>query len=297
LKVLVLGASGMLGHKVLQTLSDDTEAYGSVRGRGNDVSAVAPAAAGIVEGVAAEEFDTVVEAVGQTRPDAIVNCIGIVKQLDEAKAPLRAISINSLFPHRLSRLAEAAGARLVHVSTDCVFSGARGGYSEDDLPDPIDLYGRSKLLGEVVDAQALTLRTSMIGRELQGSHGLLEWFLSQEGGRVRGFRRAIFSGWTTNALARVILELVERHSSLTGLWHVAAEPINKFELLELLRDAFALDVEIEPDDEVVLDRSLDGSRFRAETGITAPPWRDMIAELAEGSSLYDQTRGQAVARR
>jgi dTDP-4-dehydrorhamnose reductase len=287
----------MLGHKVLQTLSDDTEAYGSVRGRGNDVSAVAPAAAGIVEGVAAEEFDTVVEAVGQTRPDAIVNCIGIVKQLDEAKAPLRAISINSLFPHRLSRLAEAAGARLVHVSTDCVFSGARGGYSEDDLPDPIDLYGRSKLLGEVVDAQALTLRTSMIGRELQGSHGLLEWFLSQEGGRVRGFRRAIFSGWTTNALARVILELVERHSSLTGLWHVAAEPINKFELLELLRDAFALDVEIEPDDEVVLDRSLDGSRFRAETGITAPPWRDMIAELAEGSSLYDQTRGQAVARR
>jgi dTDP-4-dehydrorhamnose reductase len=287
----------MLGHKALQTLSENTEAYGTVRGRGNDVSAVAPAAAGIVEGVAAEEFDTVVEAVGRTRPDAIVNCIGIVKQLDEAKAPLRAISINSLFPHRLSRLAEAADARLVHVSTDCVFSGARGGYSEDDTPDPVDLYGRTKLLGEIVDAPAVTIRTSMIGRELHGGRGLLEWFLSQSGGRVRGFRRAIFSGWTTNALARVILELVERHSSLTGLWHVAAEPINKFELLELVREAFAIDIELEPDDDVVIDRSLDGSRFRTETGIAAPPWPDMIAELAEGSSFYNRMRGQAVARR
>ena len=154
LRVLVLGAAGMLGHKVLQTLSIEVDAYGTVRGRADAVRAVAPASVDVLEGVSANDFDTVLDAVGRTRPDAIVNCIGIVKQLDEAKAAVPSIGVNSLFPHRLLGLARASGARLVHVSTDCVFSGARGRYTEDDVPDPADLYGRSKLLGELTDPPA-----------------------------------------------------------------------------------------------------------------------------------------------
>jgi dTDP-4-dehydrorhamnose reductase len=287
----------MLGHVVLRTLSEHVEAYGTVRSGDEDVRAFAPGAAGLLEGVVANDFDTVVGAVGQTRPDVIVNCIGIVKQLEEAKAAIPSLVVNSLFPHRLLDLARATGARLVHVSTDCVFSGARGNYTEDDLPDPVDLYGRSKLLGEVADAPALTVRTSIIGRELRGAHGLLEWFLSQEGREVHGFRRAIFSGLTTPALSRVIVELLTRHPTLVGLWHVAAAPIDKFTLLELLRDGFAADVDISPDEDVVIDRSLDGSRFGARTGIAAPSWADMIADLAEGSSAYDLIRGKTVAER
>jgi dTDP-4-dehydrorhamnose reductase len=297
MKALVLGASGMLGHTVLRTLSEHVETYGTVRARDEDVHAIAPSAAGVLEGVAATDFDTIVGAVARTQPDAIVNCIGIVKQLDAGKAAVPSIAVNSLFPHRLHGLARVSGSQLVHVSTDCVFSGDRGGYTEDDLPDAVDLYGRSKLLGEVVDDRALTIRTSIIGRELRGAHGLLEWFLSQQGREVRGFSRAIFSGWTTTALSRVILELITRQPPLVGLWHVAAEPIDKFTLLQLVRDAFDLDVSIRRDDEVAIDRSLDGSRFRAETGIAAPPWPVMIAELAEGSSTYDLMRGTTVASR
>jgi dTDP-4-dehydrorhamnose reductase len=257
---------------------------------------LAPGAAGIVEGVSALELDSVARAIGQTQPDAVVNCIGIVKQLAGAKDPILSIEVNSLFPHRLSLLAREAGARLLHISTDCVFSGIRGNYSESDVPDPIDLYGRSKLLGEVADAPALTLRTSIIGRELHDGHGLVEWFLAQDG-PVRGFRRASFSGLTTAALARLIGDVLEAQPDLTGLWHVAAEPITKFDLLHLLRDAHGLETEIEPDDDFFCDRTLDGTPFRERTGLTTPPWPEMIAELAMETARYAELREAEHAHR
>jgi dTDP-4-dehydrorhamnose reductase len=296
-RALVLGSSGMLGHKLLQVLSQRFEAYGTTRAPEPILDRVAPRAVGVLDGVSADDLDSVNDAFATTRPDVAVNCIGIVKQLDEAKNPIASITVNSLFPHQLAEICRTHGARLVHVSTDCVFSGRQGGYTEDDTPDPVDLYGRSKLLGESGEDPTLTIRTSIVGRELHGAHGLVEWFLAQAGGSVRGFKRAIFSGWSTEALAHAVAEVAERHRQLTGLWHVAAEPIAKYDLLCLLRDAFELDVSIEPKDDFECDRSLDGSRFAAATGISAPSWPEMIARLREDSPVYESLREASVAGR
>jgi dTDP-4-dehydrorhamnose reductase len=232
-----------------------------------------------------------VESVFETvRPNVVVNCIGIVKQSALAEDPITTIEINSLFPHRVAGLCEEAGARLVHVSTDCVFSGRSGLYNESDIPDPVDLYGRSKLLGEVEAGHALTIRTSIIGRELDSSHGLLEWFLGQEGKSVRGFTRAIFSGFPTLSLARRLAQLIEAGPSLSGIWHLASEPISKYDLLLLFRDAYDLDVEITRDDDFACDRSLNGSRLTSATGIHVGEWRELIEEMAGDPTPYPQLR-------
>ena len=297
MKVLVLGASGMLGHKVLQVLSQRFETYGTTRSRVDVLHQVAPQAAAILEPFVATDFDSITRVVTRVRPDVIVNCIGIIKQVDAAKHPIATIRLNSLFPHQLADVCRTAGVRLVHISTDCVFSGAKGSYVEADIPDPTDLYGRSKLLGEVSESPALTLRTSIVGRELRSANGLVEWFLSQRGGTVQGFRRAIFSGWSTASFARALGDVIDEHRGLSGIWHVASSPITKFDLLELLRDAFAADVAIEPDDGFACDRSLDGSAFRAATGITAPEWPEMVQEMRRESTFYDALREPSVAGR
>jgi dTDP-4-dehydrorhamnose reductase len=178
------------------------------------------------------------------------------------------------------------------VSTDCVFSGEKGRYTEADLPDPRDLYGRSKLLGEVGSAGAITLRTSMIGREIDTRSGLVEWFLGQRGGRVSGYRRAIYSGFTTAVLSRIILEVIDRHRDLSGVWHVSSDPIDKYSLLNLINAAFGLGVTIDPDETFACDRSLDGARYRSRTGFTPPSWADMIAELRADSTPYDRWRAE-----
>jgi dTDP-4-dehydrorhamnose reductase len=291
-RVLVLGGSGMLGHKLVQVLGEGFETWATVRGE-----AIPPAASAVLDpartvtGVRAEAAASVERALDASGADVAVNAIGIIKQADAARQAVPAIRINALFPHELAEACAARGARLVHVSTDCVFSGARGGYREDDTPDATDLYGRSKLLGEVTGPGALTLRTSIVGRELQGASGLFEWFLSQRGGRVRGFSRAVFSGLTTAALSRLVGELIERQPALDGLWHVSAEPIDKLTLLQELRDATGADVEIEPDDSLVIDRSLDSSRFRAAVGWSPSSWPTMLAELAADPTPYDNLRG------
>jgi dTDP-4-dehydrorhamnose reductase len=278
MRVLILGGSGMLGHRLWREFSGRFDTYVTLRRR--------PAVGGglfpedrAVEGVSAEDFDSVVGAFARVRPRAVVNCVGVVKQQGAAKDPVACVGINALFPHRLARLCRAAGARLLHLSTDCVFSGRKGNYSEDDAPDAKDLYGRSKLLGEVTGPGCLTLRTSIIGRELGTRQGLVEWFLGQAGKRVSGYRRAVFSGLTTGALSRLLGDLLADHPRLDGLWHVAAEPVTKYDLLRLVREAFAVDVEIEPDDAFNCDRSLCGDRFRAATGWAPLPWPRMIADL------------------
>ena len=293
--VLVLGGSGMFGHELWRTCVERFDAYATVRS--DEPSGLVPEALDpdrIVPGVRAEEPRTIAGALDETRPDAVVNCIGIVKQAVEDPEPT--IRVNALFPHQLAAACRERDARLIHVSTDCVFSGKAGGYVESDLPDPVDTYGRSKLLGEPAIPGALTIRTSMIGRELATRHGLLEWFLAQSGGSVRGFERAVFSGPTTPVLSRAIADIVERHEALDGVCHVSAEPIAKHDLLLQLRDAFELDVEVEPDDSIVIDRSLDSSRFRGATGWEPPSWPEMVAELAASADDYTHLR-QGRARR
>src|SRR5947209_1620685 len=274
MKILILGGTGMLGHKLFQVLSENVETFATLRQPATRHPLFDPAR--LVGNVSAEDFDAVTRAVGQTRPDVVVNCIGVVKQDAAAKDPLTSISINALFPHRLAALCQAVGARLIHISTDCVFSGRNGNYTEDDTADAEDLYGRTKLLGEVSGERTLVMRTSMIGRELAGAHGLLEWFFGQEGKTVRGFKRAVFSGFTTQALADIIRRVILEHRDLEGVWHVAAEPINKFDLLSLVRETYGLDIKIEPDETFVCDRSLNDERFRRATGFSPPSWSDMI---------------------
>ena len=280
----------MLGHKLWQRLRERFDAYATFR-QPSSINArwgIFDAARSLGN-VSAEDFGSVVQACSQVRPDVVINCIGIVKQHAAAKDPAASIEVNALFPHRLAAYCRDAGARLVHLSTDCVFSGHKGNYSEADPPDAQDLYGRTKLLGEVASEGCLTIRTSMIGRELQGSHGLLEWFLSQRG-RVRGFTRAVFSGLTTLALAEAIADVIVDQPGLSGVWHLASEAISKFDLLTLVKQTYGLAIEIEPDETFVCDRSLDGSLFRQATGIQAPSWPEMIKQMRADPTPYEKFR-------
>lgn len=298
MRLLVLGGTGMLGHKLWQEASDSLDAWATVRAE----ALTGPAAAvldseRVLTGVSADDPSSVARAIEQSDADAVINCIGIVKQSQAAADPVPSIQVNSLFPHQVAALCRERGKRFVHISTDCVFCGARGSYTEDDLPDATDLYGRSKLLGEATGPGSLTVRTSIIGREVESSFGLVEWFLGEVGGRVRGFKEAIFSGFTTQALARSLIEVLTEHPDLDGLWHVSAEPIDKNRLLAMLRDAYDVEIEIEPDNSVAIDRSLDSSRFRGATNWEPPSWQQMIDEMAADSTPYDEIRRSGLAQR
>ncbi len=282
MRILVFGGDGMLGHELRRSWGDRHEVWATLR---QDESAYGPAAlegrSRLVFGVDCRRTAALVSAVARARPELVVNAVGIVKQRPAAHDHLPSIELNALLPHRLAEVCQAAGARLVHLSTDCVFSGAKGRYVESDPPDPKDLYGRTKLLGEVDAPHVLTLRTSIIGLELGRAGSLIEWFLAQRGA-IRGYRRAIYSGLTTIEMSRAIERLVTEQPGLHGLWHLASEPIDKHDLLtRLSRLLDRRDVEISPDDAFVCDRSLDASALRARTTYRVPGWDAMLAELAE----------------
>ncbi|GAB4511463.1 MAG: SDR family oxidoreductase [Anaerolineae bacterium] len=279
MRVLILGAGGMLGHKLVQRYQGRYETLATARSSLHQYPFFNPEH--IITGVDAFNFDTIVKAISTAQPDVVINCIGIVKQLPTAKDPIVSITINALFPHRVAQLCAAAGARFIHISTDCVFNGRKGMYTEDDPSDAEDLYGRSKFLGEVDHLpNALTLRTSIIGRELGSASGLVEWFLSNRGGQVRGFRQALYTGFTTQAMADILADVIDHHPDLHGVYQVSSDVINKYDLLLLLREAYNTPTEIEPYDAFQIDRSLDSSRFRAATGFTPPSWSQMIQTMA-----------------
>jgi len=277
---LVLGTSGMLGNAVFRVFAQDPAwtVWGSARSASVLQHFPQALRAHIVTGIDVENPDQLAALLQRTRPSLIVNCIGLIKQLAEASDPLSALPVNALLPHRLARLAALVGARLVHISTDCVFSGTRGGYVEGDAPDAQDLYGRSKLLGEVDYPNAITLRTSIIGHELASAHGLVGWFLAQQSA-VRGYTRAVFSGLTTVELARLIRDHVAARPGLHGLYHVSAAPIDKYALLKSVAEVYGKTITIEPDDRLVIDRSLDSSRFRAATGYVPPSWPELVRTM------------------
>lgn len=295
MKILVMGGEGMLGHKMTQTLrARFPETACTIIGSLTDefYSRIDLFRQGeVVERVNAMDFHALGAMLRERKPDAIVNCVGIIKQRDEAKNALVSIALNSMLPHQLAAFASEWGGRVIHFSTDCVFDGARGSYTEDDASNAEDLYGKTKYLGEVSGmSNALTLRTSIIGRELSQFKSLLEWFLAQEGNTVRGFTRHFYSGVTTNYMSTVVADVLERFPNLSGLYQVTSDTITKHDLLLLLRDAFGMDVEIVPDDEAFCDRSMIGAKFREATGLVCPPWPELAAQLAGDPTPYSEWR-------
>ncbi|WP_073032586.1 dTDP-4-dehydrorhamnose reductase family protein [Desulfosporosinus lacus] len=277
-KVLILGGSGMLGHTLFRCLSEDArlDVYTTVRSA-KDFFGWLPTDLlnKVYKDIDVLNSDSLTKVFSDVSPDLVVNCIGVIKQVPKAQEPLATITTNALLPHRIAMLCSTAGSRLIHVSTDCVFDGVKGGYLEGDVSNVDDLYGRTKLLGEVTYPHCVTLRTSIIGHELKGNYGLVEWFLSQKA-KVRGFREVIYSGFPTIELARIIRDYVIPHSEMMGLYHVSSNPISKYELLKLIKVQYGKNVEIEPEDSIRLDRSLDSTRFRSKTGYNPPAWLDLV---------------------
>lgn len=357
MKVLILGANGMLGHKLYQVLSSDSDldVYGTIRRNFDQVSKYGlfdknnifipnnkPATkitpnketkfiAGIMERYIAEEkkmpswvLDTVLantivknphfitdtinilikakfsptgykdlhiyRAIDRCRPDIIINCIGIVdKSYAEENIP-EATEVNTLLPRSLKEVCLHSNTRLIHISTDCVFSGREGNYTETSLADATDVYGLSKKWGEVTGDNVLTIRTSIIGRELVRSRGLLEWFISNRGGTVDGYANAIFSGFPTVTFAGIIKDIILNHSELNGLYHIATEPIDKYTLLNMINDTMHLGIKINKSPDYKYDRSLDATKFNKATRFKPQPWGIMIDELAKDAKQYEAWR-------
>jgi dTDP-4-dehydrorhamnose reductase len=297
MEILILGGSGMLGHKLFQYLRKRCPGtYCTIRGRIND-SALRNVDlfhnGGVVENIDAGAFAALEQLILENKPKVVVNCIGIVKQRNEATRAAPSIAVNALLPHQLAELCDRWGGRLIHFSTDCVFSGEGGPYEEESFADSDDLYGCTKFLGEVATGRAITLRTSIIGRELVHRESLLEWFLRQNHKQIFGYTRAMFSGVTTNYMASVVESLAKEHSNLSGLYQVASAAISKYELLCLLRDTYRLDVEITPDPGFFCDRSMKGEKFTKATGSIPPPWPKLVADLANDDTPYDKWRQNA----
>lgn len=272
----------MLGHAVMRVLTQvpDLSVAGTVRSEHALRLMPEYLRDQVVVGVDVTNPDCLTQLFGSVRPGVVINCVGLVKQLAQCEDPLVTIPINSLLPHRLAHLCNAAGARLIHVSTDCVFSGTKGMYRDDEPSDAKDLYGRSKYLGEVDYPWAVTLRTSIIGHELGSAHGLVGWFLGQSG-PVKGYTRAIFSGFPTVEFARIVRDFVIPNPEIHGVHNVSSMAISKFDLLQLISSAYGRTTRIVPDDSVIIDRSLDSSRFCAVTGYSPPPWSELVRNMEE----------------
>ncbi len=277
MKILLLGASGMIGSTLIKVLSESSnyEVWGTVRSERIKQFFSEPIANNLVIDVDVENGDVLLKLLKHLRPDVVVNCVGLTKHKPEGDDPLTSIPINTLMPHRLAKLCTLIDARLVHISTDCVFSGEKGGYIESDLTDARDVYGKSKALGEVDYPHTITLRTSTIGHELNSAYGLLDWFLSQNKS-CKGYSNAIFSGVPTVILAKIISDIVIPNKELSGIYHVAAKSINKYELLKLIAEVYGKSIQIIYDDSIVIDRSLNADKFRAATGYVAPEWLELI---------------------
>lgn len=278
-KILILGGTGMLGHLLLRyfTMFPEYEVLATARsltGMKKHFSADMLARF-LPDSIDVNHFDSIIRAVASVQPDIVINCIGIIKQLPIAEDPLTTITINALLPHRISLICQAAGARLIHISTDCVFDGKKGMYTEKDQSNAEDLYGRTKFLGEVDYPHSLTLRTSIIGHELKGGYGLIEWFLAHNQ-KVRGFRKAIYTGFPTIEIARIMRDYVLTNPKLNGVYQVSSDPISKYDLLLLVAKQYGKDIEIEPYDDFVQDRSLDSTVFRKATGYQPPSWNKLI---------------------
>lgn len=292
MRILILGASGMLGHKLWQRLPQRFPgAYAVLRGPRDSYSRFGLYdGSNVVDNVDACNLEDLLRVIERIGPQVILNCIGVTKRREAHGNPLPSIMLNAILPHRLAAWGAASGARVINFSTDCVFDGRQGGYTEPQLTNAEDLYGRTKALGEITGADALTIRSSFIGRELLNGTELLEWFLAQQGKTISGYRHALYSGISTLRLADLVGDIISKFPHLSGLYHVASTAISKYDLLRLARDAFGADVRIQPDDSVVIKRNLNGSKFQRATGYAPPDWRTMMVELAADPTPYADWR-------
>ena len=289
MKILIIGGGGMLGHKLVQVWQDEYDVWTTVRSNFQHYKRYKIYRRDrTFEKINVQNISLVRDLIEQIKPNVVINAIGVIKQVPLAKNVIATLSINSIFPHQLSELAEEFQFRLINISTDCVFSGNKGNYSECDLADADDLYGKSKHLGEVITGNCLTLRTSIIGRELETTHSLVEWFLSSRGKSVKGFVKAIYTGFPTVVLADILSNLIENHPNLCGLYHVSSEPINKFNLLSLINEAYQAEIEIEPFEDFVIDRSLNSNKFREATGFEPTNWNEMIRRMVADNAIYQE---------
>lgn len=278
MKILVLGATGLLGNAMFRVLSqaDNLEVYGTARSASAGMHFTPELASRLITVDNLEDATQLVALFDILAPDIVVNCTALPRAQVQDLA--RLIAVFSLLPRRLHHLCRERDIRLIQIGSDGVFSGKRGSYTEYDLPDADDSYGVAKILGEVDGPRALTLRTSMLGPELSAQNGLLSWFLGQEN-ECRCYTRAIFSGFPTVVLAQIVRDVVFLNEGLHGIYHVAAEPISKFDLLAFVRQQYGKQIQMIPDDSVVIERSLSAERFRLATGYTPPSWREMIATM------------------
>jgi len=287
--ILVLGASGMLGHMLVRVLAPHHKVFGTTSSPFDSTSPLAR----ILERdywldlVDVRNWESVESAINTSTPAVVINCVGVIKQKMDASTTMDAIFTNSLVPHKLAHICDSSGIRLFHFSTDCVFEGTPGLKYVSDIPNATDLYGTTKRLGEIAYGQSLTLRTGFVGRQLSGSEGLFEWVRSQKGRAVTGFKNAIYSGLTTMALSGVVRQIIENHPTLVGLHQVASAPINKFDLITQLNNRLNLGLTITADSNFMCDRSLDSTSFISMTGVHIPSWDDMLDEYAADQNFYN----------
>lgn len=281
MNILVLGATGMLGNAVFRVLSSDKrfKVFGTMREDSYKRYFPINALNNLITNIDAENIENLKSAFEISKPEVVINCIGVIKQLSAAKSALSTIPLNSLLPHRLALISQQYSARLILISTDCVFSGKKGSYKESDFPDCDDLYGRSKLLGEIIDIpNVLTIRTSIIGHELKGDYSLVNWFLNSENA-VNGYSNAFFSGLPNNELATVIKDIILQYPELFGLYHISGNRISKYELLKLIASTYQIKTNIIESKEVHIDRSLNHQKFSSVTNYTPKKWSELIASM------------------
>ncbi len=281
MKILILGVKGMLGHTLFYYFSKikNYAVYATERGT-KDLNRFFPEMMlqKVIYNVNADDIQTVQKTVKMIKPDVVINCIGIIKQLKEAKDPIISIKINSIFPHQLAEICTKYNYRMIHLSTDCIFSGKQGYYKEEDVADANDLYGRTKYLGEVDYPNSITLRTSIIGHELSTKYGLVEWFLSQND-KVIGFTRAYFSGFPTIEIANILHKFIIPNEHISGVYNVSSNKISKYDLLRLIAVRYGKNIKIEADNNIEIDRSLDSKKFKEITGYKPPEWRELIDKM------------------
>jgi dTDP-4-dehydrorhamnose reductase len=281
-RILIVGATGMLGSQLLCTLSANSEydVFGTIRHQDQAKLFSAPLRGKLISDVQLGDVRSLLKALSPVQPDLVINCAGVIKQKAQSLDPIESIMLNALLPHVLADFTRLIGARLIHFSTDCVFVGSKGQYVEGDPADAQDIYGRTKLLGELHRENCLTIRTSIVGHELTSASSLIEWFLSQTGS-VNGYTRAIFSGLPTVEIARILQEFIIPDQSLYGLYHLSGDGISKHDLLQIVADVYGKNVRIEPDDKLQIDRSLNSDRFRQATSYSPRSWRTLIESMRD----------------
>ena len=289
MSVLVLGATGLIGNRLVRTLKKDFEVFGTTRKPklSKKFTDQMLEASHWLLNSSPTDFSVLEREVRSLKPNIIVNCLGVIKSKLSMFDVEESISVNALFPHQLSKLCRNNGIRLIQLSTDCVFSGDKGNYVESDVPNPVDIYGRTKSLGELVNDHDLTIRTSFVGREIDSFTNLFEWAIRNKNSRIVGYPRAIYSGLTTLALANVIRDVIHNQQNLVGLWHVSSESISKYQLLSLLNSVLSLNIDIEIDETFVCNRSLNSDAFRNKTTMTVPSWTEMLDDFAKDQDWYD----------